>query len=59
MSRSEFIGHCFCSWRLNKLKWHIQTADDIELNKLYEIHKSLPKNQKYQELEIEFQKRLA
>jgi hypothetical protein len=42
-----------------RLKQQIEKASTEELNSLYEIHKSLPKNFKYQELETEFQKRLS
>lgn len=57
MTKNEFIGHCFCSWRFEKLKWMIQTMSIQEIQDLYNIHKTLRKNSKYEELEIEFQKR--
>lgn len=58
MNRNEFMGHCFCSWRFEKLKWMIETQSLTEVQNLYELHKTLRKNSKYDELEVEFQKRL-
>lgn len=57
MKINEFIGHCTCSWRFEKLKWMIETQSIHEVQQLYELHKQAKKNFKYQELEVEFQKR--
>ena len=59
MTKQEFMGHCFCSWRFEKLKWMIETQPINEVQSLYELHKTLWKNIKYNELETEFQKRFA
>lgn len=57
MSINEFMGHCFCSWRFEKLKWMIETQPLASVQELYDVHKRLKKNIKYQELEEHFQKR--
>ena len=59
MKINEFIGHCQCSWRFEKLKWMIETKPIDEINDLYRLHQSCKRNFKYDELEVEFQKRFA
>ena len=49
----QLVHHDF-----EKLKWMIQTQSITDVQSLYELHKSLKKNSKYDELEIEFNKRL-
>ena len=59
MSIKEFMGHCFCSSRFEDLKRMIENNPIEDVLELQKLHKQLWKNFKYQELEIEFQKRLG
>ena len=57
MTPSEFIGHCTCSWRYNKLLWTIETQPLERVNELYSIHQTLKKNYRYHELQKKFDER--
>ncbi len=58
MSKKEFMGHCFCSSRYNTLLKSIETLSMDEVEKLYLVHKELPRNTKFAELQKTFEKRL-
>jgi len=58
MTKNQFIGHCFCSWRFNKLLWMIETQPLNEVEHMYKIHQTMPNNSKFNELQDAFNKRL-
>ena len=59
MNKREFIGHCQCDWRFNKLLWHIERNPLPEVELMYKIHQSMPNNHRYNELQKAFDERLT
>jgi hypothetical protein len=59
MTKKDFLGHCFCSWRFNKLLWMIETQSIADVKQLQEYHKQSPGNHRYSDLEVAFKKRLG
>lgn len=59
MNEREFMGHCICDSRYKKILMSIATDPLNEVKSLYEIHKKLKKNFKFNELEDKFKERFA
>ena len=59
MNKREFIGHMFCDVRLKEIKNKIKYAPIEYVQMLYEVHKSVPKNVRYNELQKVFDERFS
>jgi len=59
MNKRELMGHCFCSSRFRQLLKMIETDSLEQVLEIQQLHKSMPKNFKYQELEEAINKRLS
>lgn len=58
MTKNQFIGHCFCDMRFNKLLWHIEHNPIPEVEQMYKIHQTMPNNHRYTDLQKAFDERL-
>ena len=58
MTAREFLGHCQCTWRFNKLCWMIETKPIEEVLELQKINEKYIRNPRYQELKQKFNERL-
>jgi hypothetical protein len=58
MTKREFMGHLHCSWRYSKLVWMIETLPIEEVLELQKFNEQLIRSPRYQDLKLEFQKRL-
>ena len=57
MNKREFIGHMFCDTRYKQIKNKIKYAPMEYVMELYQLHLSLPKNVRYNDLQKLFNER--
>ena len=58
MTKQQLMGHCFCSSRFKELLKMIETQPLEQVLEIQQLHLKMPKNFKYQELDIALNKRL-
>jgi len=57
MTKQQFIGHMFCDMRYKQIKDQIKYRSMETVQALYELHLSMPKNVRFNDLQKTFEER--
>lgn len=59
MTKQQFIGHMFCDMRYKQIKDQIKYRSIETVRELYELHLSMPKNVRFNDLQKTFEERFS